>query len=115
MKYFFSILLISILLSSCFKEKALREVEDQLILNYIFELGLEFDTTASGAIYHTTFIGENDHYINGEKISLIITGFYFNKNRKEVFFVENDTFNVLLGWRVGTKSFQNLKKEEVVF
>ena len=99
MKYFFGIIIVSIVLSSCLKQQALREVEDQLILNYIFNLGLDFDTTASGAIYHKTYTGEGEYYATNDNVPIVITGFYLNNSQNEVYFVENDTFNIKIGDR----------------
>ena len=111
MKYLISIVLLTIILSSCFKQQAMREVEDQLILNYIFELGLDFDTTTSGAIFHKTYTGENEYYSIDDKVPLIITGFYFNKKRNKITFVENDTFNITIGDREIMEGWNEILQE----
>lgn len=98
MKNLIILMLIVLVFSSCLKERSQREVEDQRILNYIYDLGLDFDTTRSGAIYHITYKGEGENFQTTDKVPLVYSGFYFSSD-KEVYFVENDTFNLTIGDR----------------
>ena len=69
------VIITSFFFASCLKQNAMKEVEDQRILNYIFDIGLDFDTTSSGAIFHKTYIGEGDFFSKNDIVPLIYTGF----------------------------------------
>lgn len=98
-KILFLVVLSSIFLSSCLKKNAMKEVEDQLILNYIFDTGLDFDTTTSGAIFHKTYTGEGNFYSKNDIVPIVYDGFYLNNSSEKVYFAENDTFNLIVGSR----------------
>ncbi len=98
-KFILLLILVMFVFSSCLKKRALKEVEDQKILNFIFETGLEFDTTKSGAIYHVSFAGEGETYNHGDIIPIICTGFYYNSSNQAITFANNDTFDILIGDR----------------
>ncbi len=91
-----TIVIISLFFSACVKKRAIREVEDQKITNFISESGLEFDTTRSGAIYHITFDGNAPVFDYYSIVPIIYTGFYLDNNKKVVF-IENDTVNIQIG------------------
>lgn len=62
-------------------------------------MGLNFDTTKSGAIYHISYSGEGNKYTENETVPLVYTGFYFSKSNAKIYFVESDTFNLNVGDR----------------
>ncbi len=95
------IVLIVLLLSlfSCLKQKSIRELEDQKILNFIFQTALDFDTTRSEAIYHISYKGVGNNFIDDQRVTIIYSGFYQNNSNSSVYFIENDTAIITIGDR----------------
>ncbi len=106
MKYLkISILLaLVIFLSSCMKQKILREQEELQIANFIADLGLYFEQTPNGVYYHIDSLGRGKCVKEDDVVMLVYSGYNLDDHNKA--FAKNDTIYVkvnnpllLEGWR----------------
>ncbi len=93
-----------VLLSSCMKQKILREQEKLQIDNFIADLGLYFEQTPNGVYYHVDSLGHKGCVKEDDIVMLVYSGYNLDNNNKA--FALNDTIYVkvnnpmlLEGWR----------------
>ncbi len=96
-KFFIILLIIPLFFTSCIKKRALKEAEDKKILTFIYDSGLDFDTTKSGAIYHITYNGIGNNNELYSIVPIIYSGFYINQSGNKIPFIENDTTSLQIG------------------
>ncbi len=90
----FTIIIITIFFSSCFKQRTLNELENQQITTYIDDLGLFFEVLPSGVYFHTTYDGFGQTFDKYDQVTLLYTG--YNLDKKTIF-AQNDTFQFTVG------------------
>ncbi len=97
-------IIITLVFSSCMKQKILREQEQLQINNFIADLGLYFEQTPNGVYYHIDSLGKGKCVDPDGTVLLVYTGYNLDDNKKV--FATNDSLYVrvnnpllLEGWR----------------
>jgi FKBP-type peptidyl-prolyl cis-trans isomerase len=90
-KFNFVIIIIITIFSGCLKQQSLKEVDNQRIISFILETGLNFDTTKNGIIYFQSYEGEGQKLNTNSQIFLLYDAFYIDKAKQKIFFAQSDT------------------------
>ena len=87
------------MLFSCMKQKTLHDLKYQELYNYIDKSGMVFSTLKSGIYLHSNFDGIGSKFHKRDKVNLIFSAAYLDKNDKLEYFAKNDTFSFVVGNR----------------